>query len=267
MASDWDSLFSGISTPSGTSGNPEQDTLIMGEGGYAGWYGKLPALGDFASRRLDDEFIRVWDDWLQRGVGTLRNSLGEDTWLDAYLAAPIWNFALFPGVLHPSLGFAGVLMSSADRVGRYFPLTLCTPVSYPQQLALELESGTRWYADLREIALGALAPEMTPEGLDERLADLGLGELNRPAMPANYELAQAISQAGAGSATSARLSTPLSAAILPSQRAFLQQSFSGLGLWWTEIPGTPSAPGQTLCFTHRDVMTPDQYLRMATLDT
>ncbi len=87
-----------------------------------GWYGKLPHLGDFASRRLPGEFIRTWDVWLQEVLQATRASLGE-AWLDCYLTMPIWRFVLLPGLVGPS-GWAGVLMPSVDRVGRQFPLTL-----------------------------------------------------------------------------------------------------------------------------------------------
>ena len=66
-----------------------------------GWYGKLPALGDFVSRRLPPEFVRTWDTWLQEGLGTTRAALG-DGWLDCYLTAPIWRFVVLPGLVGSS---------------------------------------------------------------------------------------------------------------------------------------------------------------------
>ena len=33
----------------------------LGSRAAAGWYGKLPTLGDFASRRLDNDFVDIWD--------------------------------------------------------------------------------------------------------------------------------------------------------------------------------------------------------------
>jgi type VI secretion system protein ImpM len=62
----------------------------------AGWYGKLPALGDFASRRLAPEWIAQWDGWLAAGLHQLRVD-APDTWLNDYLASPAWRFALLPG--------------------------------------------------------------------------------------------------------------------------------------------------------------------------
>ncbi len=50
-----------------------------------GWYGKLPMLGDFAHRRLPRGFVDACDDWLSRGIGASRQSLGP-AWLDDYLA-------------------------------------------------------------------------------------------------------------------------------------------------------------------------------------
>ena len=60
-----------------------------------GWFGKLPHLGDFASRRLPPSFVRPWDRWLQRGLASARSELGE-RWLDLYLVAPILRFWLAP---------------------------------------------------------------------------------------------------------------------------------------------------------------------------
>ena len=40
----------------------------------AGWHGKLPSLGDFASRRLEPAFIEAWDGWLAQGMLALREA-------------------------------------------------------------------------------------------------------------------------------------------------------------------------------------------------
>ncbi|GAA5167547.1 type VI secretion system-associated protein TagF [Viridibacterium curvum] len=87
-----------------------------------GWYGKLPSLGDFASRRLSSSFIQDWDGWLQRSISSSRTILGEQ-WLNTYLTSSIWHFLLGPGVVGDK-AWAGVLLPSVDRVGRYFPLTV-----------------------------------------------------------------------------------------------------------------------------------------------
>ena len=47
-----------------------------------GWYGKLPALGDFASRRLPPEFVEPWDRWLAAGLAAWREH--DADWLDAF---------------------------------------------------------------------------------------------------------------------------------------------------------------------------------------
>ena len=60
-------------------------------GPVAGWYGKIPSLGDFASRRLPTEFIKPWDAWLQGSMAASRQILA-DRWLDLYLDQP--NVAL-----------------------------------------------------------------------------------------------------------------------------------------------------------------------------
>ena len=92
----------------------------------AGWFGKLPMLGDFASRRLPDAFIGPWDEWLQASLASSRSATG-DRWLDLYLTFPVWRFALPAGLIGDRC-WIGVLLPSVDRVGRCFPLTICEPV-------------------------------------------------------------------------------------------------------------------------------------------
>ena len=86
------------------------------------FYGKLPARGDFLTRSLSREFINRWDDWLQSGMNASRQALGE-AWLDTYLTSPLWRFVLPAGICG-NTAFAGVLMPSMDKVGRYFPMTV-----------------------------------------------------------------------------------------------------------------------------------------------
>ena len=133
-----------------------------------GWYGKIPYLGDFASRRLPAEFISMWDSWLQEVLHATRANLGE-RWLDCYLTMPIWRFVLLPGLVEPS-GWAGVLMPSVDRVGRQFPLTLAVPLTSDTAVAHAVFDGADWFAGLEDAALAVLDPTRSPDELELALA-------------------------------------------------------------------------------------------------
>jgi len=136
-----------------------------------GWYGKLPSLGDFASRRLEGEFIPAWDAWLQTVLSATRSMLGEE-WLDTYLTMPIWRFVLMPGLIGTN-GWAGVLMPSVDRVGRQFPLTLVATLPSYTALAAAVFKGAEWFAGLEEAALGVLDTTRGPDDLDQSLVGRG----------------------------------------------------------------------------------------------
>ena len=137
-----------------------------------GWYGKLASLGDFASRRLPAEFVTVWDGWLQHVLQGVQDAIGP-AWLQSYLTAPIWRFAILPGLVGPS-AWAGIIMPSVDRVGRYFPLTVAAELASAGALAHAVFGGTAWFAGLEEAALGMLATERGPDDLDASLARLPL---------------------------------------------------------------------------------------------
>ena len=131
-----------------------------------GWFGKMPNLGDFASRRLPDTFVRRWDRWLQRGLASARSELGEG-WLAAYLVAPIRRFWLGPGVLGEH-AWAGLLMPSVDRVGRHFPLTFAQPME-PLAAALAARA---WFHSLDDAARQVLNVDFTIDDLERRLAGI-----------------------------------------------------------------------------------------------
>jgi type VI secretion system protein ImpM len=131
-----------------------------------GWYGKLPALGDFASRRLPPVFVEPWDRWLATGLSVWRDA--DPAWLEAYLGAPTWRFALGAGLpFDDSPGYAGVLMPSVDRVGRYFPLT----VVRPRGIA-ESQVPTHWLQTIEQAALAALDDDWDADRFDAELGRL-----------------------------------------------------------------------------------------------
>ena len=105
------------------------DTLTpdLPAGQLAGYFGKMPARGDFVSGSLGREFVDPWDDWIQASIEQSRDRLGEQ-WLDVYLTSPLWCFALSPSICG-NHAWGGVLMPSVDAVGRYFPLTIAAPLS------------------------------------------------------------------------------------------------------------------------------------------
>ncbi len=132
-----------------------------------GWHGKLPTLGDFASRGLAPDFLEAWDAWLAQGLARLQQRDGP-AWLQAYLDSPSWRFVLGPGVLGEQ-AWAGVLMPSVDRVGRYFPFTIAQalpalPVRSASCLAL---SG--WLDRLDDLAVSALYDDWSVEQLEQAL--------------------------------------------------------------------------------------------------
>lgn len=145
------------------------DPPAAGASLVAGWYGKMPCLGDFASRRLPAEFIEPWDHWLQRSIAESRRQLGEK-WLEVFLRSPMWRFALGPGVCGAD-AWAGLLLPSVDKVGRYFPLTLALLLRGPEPDVTQVFEAHSWYSALEKIGLAALTVEFSPDQLELALAD------------------------------------------------------------------------------------------------
>jgi type VI secretion system protein ImpM len=133
-----------------------------------GWYGKLPARGDFVSRRLPPAFVLRWDAWLQSAIGSGSERLGT-RWRECYSSAPVWRFLLSPGLLTEG-AVAGVLMPSADRVGRSFPLTIASVFAPGDvDLANTLVAADAWFLSLEAAAAVALDPALDLDAYDEHI--------------------------------------------------------------------------------------------------
>jgi type VI secretion system protein ImpM len=119
-----------------------------------GFFGKIPSHGDFVRRNLPHAFVDPWDEWLQQAVAASKTELGE-AWLNTYLTSPVWRFVLQPGVCGDE-GWAGILMPSVDRVGRYFPLTVAASLGEAAQ-PFQLASRARtWFEAAENVALQVL---------------------------------------------------------------------------------------------------------------
>jgi len=120
-----------------------------------------------------------------------REKLGED-WLESYLKAPIWRFALMPGALDARPWF-GVLMPSVDRVGRQFPLTFAASFA-PAPDALH-----RWWSALIVVALRAKEPDCDADALEVALlASSGNADRDPPLGAFQSRVAPTLAAAAAG---------------------------------------------------------------------
>jgi type VI secretion system protein ImpM len=133
----------------------------------AGCHGKIPSRGDFIRCGLSRAFLDAWDAWLQRMLAASRSALGED-WLPAWLEAPIWRFALAPGLAGADAAI-GLFMPSVDRVGRYFPLTLAATLCGAAPADL-IRAGGGFLDAVERLGREAVAEDLPPEVLAARVA-------------------------------------------------------------------------------------------------
>lgn len=127
-----------------------------------GFFGKLPARGDFIRAGLPGSFVTPWDDWMARVLQASKLALGE-RWLDAWMEAPVWRFRLPAGVCGPD-PVCGVFMPSVDKAGRHFPATLA--MVGPDQV------GDDWLDGAEDTGIAALEHILEPDEVIRRLEAL-----------------------------------------------------------------------------------------------
>ncbi|MGR9147515.1 type VI secretion system-associated protein TagF (plasmid) [Rhizobium leguminosarum] len=125
-----------------------------------GFFGKLPAMGDFVTRRLPASFVGRWDHWISRHLvhRLSQGPLGDP---------PILRFLLGSDTFGP---MTGVILASADRAGRQFPLTIAAA---PPLAAAEIASvAADWFDDLESAGMAAREEGIDGDALAARLATL-----------------------------------------------------------------------------------------------
>jgi type VI secretion system protein ImpM len=212
-----------------------------------GWYGKLPSLGDFASRRLTQQFVATWDTWLQHAMTASRASLGP-SWLEVYMNSPIWRFVLLPGVIGDTL-WGGIMMPSVDKVGRHFPLTIAVAIADRPGCMAALMGARDWYGDLEETALATLSIDFSVQQFEEHLVSMPFPEVTAAA--ANNARVAALAAWWQSPSGLFEMPTPAGCDMQQLMQAAATQLFQSAGagktLWWREAD--TSGPIQLACFS------------------
>lgn len=208
--------------------NPRQKKIFQ-----TGYYGKIPGRGDFVSNHLPREFVEPWDSWLQSSLADSRNCLMEK-WLETYLTSPIWYYYLSSGVCGRG-AWAGVLMPSVDKVGRYFPLTTVCPIPLTANPVSLTSDHSQWFVDAEKLMLSVLADDLLDlEEFDQEVGQLSLkleniidygqdktGTEGKFSLGPNWHLP--LSGIGDALVSAAELS-----------RRMLEARFSTYSLWWSD---------------------------------
>ena len=132
----------------------------------AGFYGKLPARGDFVCLALPRDFTQPWDTWLQTVISGSRAQMGRD-WLPAFLESPVWRFAL-PADLCGARSVLGLMLPSVDRAGRYFPLTFAALAPLGADIA-DQPTAVAWLDRCEAAGRAALEQDAGPDRIGAML--------------------------------------------------------------------------------------------------
>jgi type VI secretion system protein ImpM len=128
---------------------------------YAGFFGKLPATGDFVTRGLPDAFRKSWDAWITRHVAP-RLRLGTG-WPQGGLRVRL---------VSGSRVAAMVIVPGVDSAGRVFPLSLCLiGKTLPGPAGL-----CPWFSGARRCAETAMARRLEADALQNALEALDAPE-------------------------------------------------------------------------------------------
>ncbi|MFT6265304.1 MAG: type VI secretion system protein ImpM [Oleiphilaceae bacterium] len=200
----------------------------MFDPGLVGVYGKIPAHGDFLNLNLPSDFMETWDHWLQQSILASQEVLAE-SWLTHFLISPVWRFVLPSGCANAQ-SWAGIMLPSVDKVGRYYPLTLAAPI--PDQVgAIEyLSNAEVWFQWLEDTAIMTLEKGLDADELAQELTEnkvvLTFSEERPESLQSERNLQRVVPLKSSGLALNG---------ILPQLcDALLKPQASNLSLWWTE---------------------------------
>jgi len=199
-----------------------------------GLFGKMPSKRDFIALNAPRGFLGPFETWLQLGVATSKESLGE-AWRELFLQAPIWRFWIGQNIFGSNV--AGVMMPSVDGVGRYFPLSAFAVASVGTEVVSPLEGNTDdWYQATENLLLTTLDDGFsdTPEQLASKMelpltVSVKSVDNNSAIIPGGYLLSLAPEQ-------------PITEIFADLAKQEMHNALSPLSFWWTIgcLDGVPS---------------------------
>lgn len=136
-----------------------------------GFHGKLPSRGDFVGAGLPRAFTDPWDDWLSAALDGARRRLGA-AWEPSFAAAPPWRLVLAHGVCGAD-AVAGVMVPSADRVGRPYPFLIAAALPGAADPAACPAAAAAWFDGAERAARALTAETAAPAAAAARVAALG----------------------------------------------------------------------------------------------
>jgi len=125
-----------------------------------GFYGKIPATGDFVGRGLAGDFVRAWDRWVASHLAPLQSS-------GAWPEDVALRFLLGPDANGP---MAGIVVTSNDRAGRRFPLTVAAPLEAAKSGVTDMAA--KWFDDIELAADAARYGYVSADEFAASLAEL-----------------------------------------------------------------------------------------------
>jgi type VI secretion system protein ImpM len=138
---------------------------------HVGFFGKIPARGDFVRARLSRPLVAAWDDWMQMVLPAAMRLLGA-RWESAWQVAPVWRFALPAGQCGPS-PLLGLWLPSIDAAGRRFPLMIAAEGALDSAVFLDAAE---------QIGRDAIACDLTPGIMLARLDATALARQDATAL-------------------------------------------------------------------------------------
>jgi type VI secretion system protein ImpM len=204
----------------------------MSEQRNTGIYGKIPAHGDFLNHNLPRHFLDSWDHWLQQSILASQEVLAEK-WLEYFLISPVWRFVL-PARMLDEHSWAGILLPSVDKVGRYYPLSLIARVPPDVGVCEFMLHGKNWFESLENVAMTALEEGIDITALTEALNCCAFPEFG--AAYADSLKTQHMSQfvLPLQAFSDAAEAGPIAAVLPLLCDALLRTQPANVSLWWTE---------------------------------
>jgi type VI secretion system protein ImpM len=131
-----------------------------------GFFGKIPATGDFVTANLPRVFTDRWDRWMSKELSA-RPDEGE-------LDTRTWRFAIKSGIFGDE-PCAGAWRMSRDRVGRRYPFAVVRLGQLP-------DASDGWYDAIVDCVKGAVADGWTADQVVE-----AIGKVSAPIVQKTVE--------------------------------------------------------------------------------